>query len=351
MLAGGIRGAAPAGLVRRAYGWWRRELAAALPQSWRIEPRLERRVLVRAGDPLIVYGVDAERSESTSFLTFDRLDADGIEQLRTHVGDAETAVSLDPRLVHRLHLSLPYEARSQLRKAVGYQLQAAAPVDPEQLLYSVRLTERPARGLPLQVEVVLARKADVAALAERWRSAIGPAAIGWADAASNRLTAVFDAASRPRRLSRIRSPAFYLAGLFAGLLTCAPVALAAVLGIADGNLRRETALARQDLAPRLKAAVDARQLAAIERVLAEPLARPRVAALIEALARSLPPGAWVERIQWSNGQARVTLVGADATAIDKLRADPLFARLTAAAPSTGSRTEIVVDLGARPDKA
>lgn len=298
-------------IVAQGLAWWGQELVGLLPRPLRPSRGSDiRRALVRLlPDATLVEIQEGAGIECHFYPVWQSLSPQEAEPLVALVQAREVSLCVPDECTYRLQLTLPAEARSHIRQAVQYQLTALAPLDPGRLLFDISVD----RNAPstLNVDCVMVR-ADYVDQLTAWWTSLGllPPSIGWAGPEARALDYTFQrvrgAAPQGEQASQKR-----LAMSLCAIVLAAPLLIWGAATIGELLLRQEIERLSLELRPRLAIATERARLAHTEARLAALLGQPQPAAIIEALARSLPEKAWIERFQFNGQDVQVQGLGAD----------------------------------------
>ena len=170
----------PKNLARRLrvtgfWRWWKRELAAAMPNRLRgaIERRRARPVLAFDGSRATLWQPSAANGEMRMVAVADvplYADAQSVEAagravfaplVAAHGTSPGVIVSLSPRASLRKTLSLPVALEDHLYQALAYDLDRHTPFKPEELYFDVVVIDRDAAHNTLRVDLAAARRSLV----------------------------------------------------------------------------------------------------------------------------------------------------------------------------------------------
>jgi general secretion pathway protein L len=153
------------------FGWWKRELSAAMPATLRAfsERRRARPVLAFDGNTATLWR-PTEASGGVTMAESARIALDGESSVVASAGRAALApllaagrapqlvVSLSPRASLRKSLTLPMAIEDHLRQALAYDLDRHTPFKPDELYFDAVVVDRdPARNT-LRVDLAAARR-------------------------------------------------------------------------------------------------------------------------------------------------------------------------------------------------
>ncbi len=299
------------------FAWWGRQLVACLPPRWRtlVEERSESLLLDLRGNEMIVW---RERADHAS--EYGRIprtlpsEAQGAEfqRLRTAIDDpsVRTILCIPAERVLQRTLSLPAAAEDNLRQVLAFEMDRQTPFKADQIYFDSRVLGRDASGRNLLVELVLLPRAqldqEIGALpagasaldgVDAWRSAPG---------GERRQINLLPLERRARRRD-MRLP------LILGLIALAVVLLFVNM---DESLTNRAAAVESMRAEVEKSNVEARQVAALRKTLADSVAganflsdkkrnSPLTVAVLDDLSRRLPEDTFLERLQIENGEIQL----------------------------------------------
>jgi len=356
----------PRSLARRlrlsGFGeWWKRELAAAMPERLRtaFERRRARPVLAFDGNVATLWR-PAQANGRLSMREVARIGLDGDVQAvaaagrnalaplaATDRGVPRIVVALSPRSALRKTLTLPLALEEHLRQSLAYDLDRHTPFKPEELYFDAVIVDRDSTRNVLRVDLAAARRAVVDA-ALRQAESFGARVVGVsvdppAAAAASRL----DLMPGEGRLAipgwtrwQVVLPATLLA---LGVLT------ALVLPIWQ---KREQAIALLDVSDHAhdSATVSDRLRTELERrvgdynfALERKYAFPATVQVLEDITRILPDDTWLTQLEMhtmrgtKDAQREVTLRGESANAgrlVSLLEDSKVFTQAAPRSPTT-----------------
>ena len=293
--------------------WWGRSLAAWVPTRWRRAVGMDRgRLLLEAGEQGV--GMRLQRADGLRELAnlpqADAGAADLPSMLAPELAELPRWLLLPERAGLRRRLALPAAARDRLRDVVGFEIDRQTPFDADAVAFDARVLGRRASDGQLDAELVVVPRATLASQLEQ----LGPLAEDLAGvdlAGSDGLPLGVNLLPQAQRRVQRESARGW------NLLLAAVALLATIAMLAQLLDNRERALAelkvRADNEARAARAVSLQrqQLANLVegRAFIEGLrqARPTALEVVDAAARQLPDGTWLEKLAIDNGQ--VLLIG------------------------------------------
>jgi len=279
-----------AALGRRGWDWWTDELSGLLPAAWRARLSSRPRLLAEQVSP------GAWRFWRDGHATQEGLAPP----------DAGSAVGLllPPRAVLAREVAAPRMPAADVRRMLALDIDRLSPLAPELIHFDIEVVDRAAAdGGRRAVVGIVPRDAAAALLAAARARGLAPVAMGVrTDGASleprfNFLPAVLAAAGEARTG---RARLYWAAAVFGLLL----LNVAVLVGRDMADVARLRGVAEAQ-APMVNTVLGLRRrVEAEERRRAELLARGRRSdplRMLDALSQAVPPGAWVQHLEW-NGQ-------------------------------------------------
>ena len=311
--------------VRQGATWWRAELEAMLPASWRGR--------LGAGRPVVERLVDGRWALRREGARPVPLDSPFLEKLRS----VDLALPWTELLTR--DLDLPLLDAGDLQRLLALDLERLTSFRPEDAWWTSKVIERRAEARRQTVRLVLIRRARADALLaealaaglEVRRLGVGGDARGLAFAFDRNGAGAFGRSARRRLLIlRVAVAALLLANLLS-LLAKDMIATAQLRAAVDA--RHTETLAVQRLRRRVMAESARRQ------DLADKLRRQDPLRVLNAVTLALPAGAWVQRFEWNGQVARIAGFAAPGTdPAQALRRIPLFADVRSL-PATEAKSE------------
>ena len=299
------------------FAWWGRQLVACLPARWRalVEERSESLLLDLRGDEMIVWRERADHaSEYARIARTLPSEAQGAEfqRLRAVIDDpsVRTIFVIPAERVLQRTLSLPAAAEDNLRQVLAFEMDRQTPFKADQIYFDSRVLGRDASGRNLLVELVLLPRAqldqEIGALPAGASALDGVDAWRAAPGGERRQINLLPQERRARRRD-MRLP------LNLGLIALAVVLLFVNM---DESLTNRAAAVESMRAEVEKSNVDARQVAALRKTLADSVAganflsdkkrnSPLTVAVLDDLSRRLPEDTFLERLQIENGEIQL----------------------------------------------
>jgi len=355
----------PKNLARRLrvtgfWRWWKRELAAAMPNRLRgaIERRRARPVLAFDGSRATLWQPSAANGEMRMVAVADvplYADAQSVEAagravfaplVAAHGTSPGVIVSLSPRASLRKTLSLPVALEDHLYQALAYDLDRHTPFKPEELYFDVVVIDRDAAHNTLRVDLAAARRSLVDTVLRQAES-FGARVVGvTVDPPATASASRFNLLPPDRRIA---AP-----GLLRWQFVLPAVLLA--LGIIAALViplwqERAEAIALSDLADQAhdRAAVSDRLRTELERrvgdynfALERKYAFPGTLQVLDDVTRILPDDTWLTQLEihamrGKDAQREVTLRGESANAgrlVSMLEDSKLFTQAAPRSPTT-----------------
>lgn len=314
------------------FAWWGRELLACLPERWRkvLTERSESLLLDLRGEEIVVWREHGEGIREYARIRRD-LPAEAqvaeFRRLREAIDDpmVRAVFCIPAERVLTRTLSLPAAAEDNLRQVLSFEMDRQTPFKADQVYFDSRVIGRDASGRSVQVELVLIPRAQL----DQELSAL-PAGAADLDAVDSwsgvpgsgrRHTNLLPPERRARRRD-MRLP-----------LNLGLAALAVILLIVnmDESLANRAAAVEAMRAEVDKAGVEAKQVAALRKTLADSIAGanfltdrkrkgPLTVALINDLTERLPQDTYLERLQIENKQVQLQGQGQEAAKLIALLA-------------------------------
>ena len=341
--------------------WWRRELAAALPESVRnfVDARRSRPVLAFDGSTATLWlPVDANGRRQLGEAARIALDGDAaavaaagrgaLAPLARSTGKApQVVVSLSPRSALRKTLTLPLAIEDHLRQAIAYDLDRHTPFKPEELYFDAIVVDRDPVHNTLKVDLAAARR-SVVDTALRQAESFGARVVGMTiDPPRLAARSPIDLLPDDRRLPSLRNARWQM--LVPALVLAAAVIAALVLPVWQ---EREAAIALT------QATEEARQHALVSDGLRTELERrigdynfalerkyafPSTLQVLDDVTRILPDDTWLTQLELRTSrsgkdvQRELTLRGESANAgrlVSLLEDSKIFSQSAPRSPTT-----------------
>ena len=247
-------------------------------------------------------------------------------------------IELPAEWIASRHLSLPSQARANLRQVIRYEMDRLTPFNPEQVYYDYRLLEGLGKGDRLHLELALCRREPIQPWMEWLKSAgILLERITWSHAwpAANLLPED----QRPRGGGRVLSTGSLLT-LLALILMAAALAgpiwqKTQILTELDGDLGRLKGQATE--VTNLREAIEAAHKGSIA-VLERKSSQAAMIDLLRDLTDRLPDGTWVENLEFQGNEVQIRGVSTQSAAlIGLLENAPAFSGVSFRSPVTQGR--------------
>lgn len=235
-------------------------------------------------------------------------------------------------------LSLPSQARANLRQVIRYEMDRLTPFNPDQVYYDYRLLEGRGKGDRLHLELALCRREPI----QPWLEWLKPAGIPieritWPHAwpAANLLPEDL----RPRRGGRLLSTGSLLS-LLALILMSAALAgpiwqKTQILAELEGDLGRLKGQATE--VTKLREAIEAAHKGSIA-VLERKSSQAAMIDLLRDLTDRLPDGTWVENLEFQGNEVQIRGESTQSAAlIGLLENAPAFSGVSFRSPVTQGR--------------
>lgn len=311
--------AAAAGFLR----WWGSELAdtvrALNPRSKPNGPAV--RILIEPDCVAVEQrqGDSAERFVEAR--SFDSFDAGAFAELGALIAGTRPRLVLQPPDIFTTSLALPLAVRSRLDAAVALQIAEIAPLRPELLVWTI--VERETRDERLHVRIAMAKRARIDTIVERFVEHDLPVPI--ICAADGDEGTPFPQA-RSQGWAGVDFGRHGFALLSAMLLATIPLTTLAASAVLSVRAGWRAAALEQPVRDIRSAERTAKRMEERRHLLAPLYRQPAAATILNALAKSLPPGDWLRSIQRkADGALTLTVVTRDEAALDKaLRASALM---------------------------
>lgn len=314
------------------FAWWGRELLACLPERWRkvLSERSESLLLDLRGEEIAVWREHATGTREYARIRRDlpaEAQAAEFKRLRDAIDDpmVRTVFCIPAERVLTRKLSLPAAAEDNLRQVLSFEMDRQTPFKADQVYFDSRVIGRDASGRNAQVELVLIPRAQL----DQELSALpaGAAELDGVDSWSGvpgdgRRHANLLPPERRARRRNMRLP-----------LNLGLAALALVLLIVNMNesLANRASAVESMRAEVDKAGVEAKQVAALRKTLADSIAGanflterkrkgPLTVALINDLTERVPEDTYLERLQIENKQVQLQGQGQEAAKLIALLA-------------------------------
>ena len=355
----------PKNLARRLrltgfWRWWKREIAAAMPNRLRgaIERRRARPVLAFDGSRATLWQPSAANGEMRMVAVADvplYADAQSVEAagravfaplVAAHGSSPGVIVSLSPRASLRKMLSLPVALEDHLHQALAYDLDRHTPFKPEELYFDAVVVDRDAAHNTLRVDLAAARRSLVDTVLRQAES-FGARVVGVTvdppvTASASRLNLL-----PPDR--RVAAPGFLRwQFVLPAVLLALGIVTALVIPLVQ---ERAEAIALSDLADqaRDRAAVSDRLRTELEQrvgdynfALERKYAFPGTLQVLDDVTRILPDDTWLTQLEvhamrGKDAQREVTMRGESANAgrlVSLLEDSKLFTQAAPRSPTT-----------------
>jgi general secretion pathway protein L len=342
------------------FGWWKRELSAAMPATLRAfsERRRARPVLAFDGNTATLWR-PTEASGGVTMAESARIALDGESSVVASAGRAALApllaagrapqlvVSLSPRASLRKSLTLPMAIEDHLRQALAYDLDRHTPFKPDELYFDAVVVDRdPARNT-LRVDLAAARRNIVDEVVRQAESfgarvvavTVDPPRAAWASPV--------DLLPEDRRLPSLRHARWQL--LLPAVVLAAGVIAALTLPVWQ---KREEAIAlthwsdealqRAQVSDALRTQLD-RRINDYNFALERKYAYPSALQVLDDVTRILPDDTWLTQLELhtmrsgKDVQRELTLRGESANAgrlVSLLEDSKLFTQSAPRSPTT-----------------
>ena len=247
-------------------------------------------------------------------------------------------IELPAEWIASRHLSLPSQARANLRQVIRYELDRLTPFNPDQVYYDYRLLEGRGKGERLHLELALCRREPIQPWLEWLKSAGIPIErITWSQAwpAANFIPEDL----RPRGRRRLLSTGSLLT-LLALILTAATLVgpiwqKTQILADLDGDLGRLKGQATE--VTKLREAIEAAHKGSIA-VLERKSSQAAMIDLLRDLTDRLPDGTWVENLEFQGNEVQIRGESTQSAAlIGLLENAPAFSGVSFRSPVTQGR--------------
>ena len=288
--------------------WWKAELLASVPPSWRARFAVGGPALVSpSGEDWVAWKPAGAALAESGRARLGSLDAPGRRAAFRRLLGEGPGVAPNAWLVLpedqalRRTVSLPLAAEESLRDAVGFELDRFTPFSAEQAWFDCRVLSRDANALRIDVDLVVAPRAGVeptlAQLRELGATVLGVGLAGDIASSSSPLNLL-----PPDRRER---PAPSRAALAARVLAGCTALLAAAALVYPLWLKRETVITLTPRLDRAKVGADVAERLAreIEKLAAEHnfivgkrQGAHTAVAILEDLSKSLPDTTWVQQL-------------------------------------------------------
>jgi len=341
--------------------WWRRELAAALPESARsfLDARRARPVLAFDGSTATLWMlVDANGRRQLAEAARIGLDGDAsavaaagrnalAPLVRSVGGTPQVVIALSPRTALRKALTLPSAIEDHLRQAIAYDLDRHTPFKPDELYFDAVVTDRDHVRNALKVDLAAARR-SIVDTAVRQAESFGATVVGVTiDPPRLAARSAIDLLPDDRRLPSLRNARWQV--LVAAILLAVGVIAALVLPVWQ---KREEAITL------LQATDEARQRAQVSDALRTDLERrvgdynfalerkyafPSMLQVLDDVTRILPDDTWLTQLELHTSrsgkdvQRELTLRGESANAgrlVSLLEDSKIFSQSAPRSPTT-----------------
>ena len=236
------------------------------------------------------------------------------------------------------YLSLPNQARSNLRQVIGYEMDRLTPFKPDQVYYDYRLLEGRGKGDRLHLELVLCRREPIQPWLDWLKAAGAPVErIAWAQAWPS--ANLLPQALYPRRGGRLLSVGSILT-LSAVVLMVAALAgpvwqKTEILAELDGELGKLKGQASE--VNKLREAIEAAHKGSVV-VLERKSSQAAMIDLLRELTDRLPDGTWVENLEFQGNEVQIRGESTQSAAlIGLLENAPTFSGVTFRSPVTQGR--------------
>jgi general secretion pathway protein L len=342
------------------FGWWKRELSAAMPAALRafFERRRARPVLAFDGNTATLWR-PTEASGGVAMAESARIALDGESPVVASAGRAALAplaatgrtpqviVSLSPRASLRKTLTLPTAIEDHLRQALAYDLDRHTPFKPDELYFDAIVADRdPARNT-LRVELAAARRSIVDEVVRQAESFGARVVAVTVDPPRTAYASPIDLLPEDRRLPSLRHARWQL--LLPALLLAAGVVAALALPVWQ---KREEAIAlthasdealqRAQVSDALRSQLE-RRVNDYNFALERKYAFPSALQALDDVTRILPDDTWLTQLELhttrsgKDVQRELTLRGESANAgrlVSLLEDSKLFTQSAPRSPTT-----------------
>ncbi len=299
------------------FGRWRQELASCLPGRLgeSLAPRDRHLTLVLAeGQALLRQGL------GVSGHSLSELDAGSIATLGALVPgqrDAEprTRIELPANWIITRSLSLPGQARNNLRQVIRYEIDRLTPFHPDQVYFDFRLDEDQGKVGRVSLELALCRREPIQGWLGRMREVGAPVdRITWPEAWPS--ANLLPEGERPKGGSRIFSM-----GALLGFLTL--MMLAATLTgplwqktqiLAGLNKQLADVKGRANEVNTLRTAIETAHKGSVA-VLERKSSQAAMVDLLRELTDRLPDGTWVENLEFQGSEVQIRGESSQAAAL------------------------------------
>jgi len=332
----------PSSAIARFVSWWLEGLAAAMGDgpsrhaAWT-------RILVKTGEGATIHTRRRDRTELIKTIGQDQLESSNNTwrlppAARTRRGDVSVLrLGLDQVLRH--DLQIPRGAQDVIDPVIRNQLERLVPWPPEDLIYGYEISDSESDDDRLAVACVATSKKRVSdAQAVAGRFDFVPDFIDVAECTDEKLGIVLHGASMAEKQTVTRPIARTLAtiAILAGLVAASGLWRMTTQNAEFANL--QNAMANVDAhvaeAHRLEEA-NAAVMAERARLIARRSANRPMVATLEALSRTLPDHAYLERLEVRERDVEIRGTARDAASLMKgLEASPVFSKARFSAPTT-----------------
>ena len=319
--------------------WWQSVFGSCLPERLARAIAAQERYLnlVLKGDKALLYlneGVERRSLAAAEELAFPDLEP-FLRGMREEA--LRFRIQLPPEWIVTRNLSLPSQARSNLRQVIRYEMDRLTPFSPDQVYYDYRLFEG-GKSDSLHMELVLCRREPL----QRWLGSLKAAGIpveriAWPKAWP--LANLLPEELRPRRGGRLVS--------FGSLLTLTALILTAVTLVGpvwqktethaelDRELNRLKGQATE--VNKLREAIDAAHKGSVA-VLERKSSQAAMIDLLRELTDRLPDGTWVENLEFQGNEVQIRGESTQSAAlIGLLENAPAFSGVSFRSPVTQGR--------------
>lgn len=331
-----------AALARRGFAWWAGQLADLVPAGWR--ERLYRRPRIYA---------ECVADGRWRLWRDGRQITEGLSRSEAQRG---IAILLQTSTVLVREVEVPPMSAADVRSMLALDMDRLSPLNPELIHFDFEIAKRGATERGRTVQVGIVRRALAAQAVDSARAAgLQPGRLcvlldgrGWSPA-FDFLPAVFESTGRRPAANDRRWWWGAVAALFA-------INLAVLVGrdlasVADLERRVQVQQPATDIALRLRAAVNGEE--ARRRSLLARGGRSEPLAVLNAVTEAIPPGAWVQHLEWNGRNLR--LVGFNPGRVDVGAAirgsgaftEPSFATSGPFAAGAGQSFDLTADSRAR----
>ena len=321
---------------------WRYLLASCLPDGLArlIAPRDRCLTLVLKADRALLCQDDGQERKILTELEGRDFAALGALIKGNREGEPRSRIELPTDWIVSRQLSLPSQARSNLRQVLGYEMDRLTPFNPDQIFYDFHLVGEGEKGDRLSLELVLCRREVVQPWLERMRAAGAPVdRLTWPGAWPS--ANLLPDALRPRRRGHLLGLNTFLSLLALVLISAVLITpiwqktqLVAAQNKELGRLRGQAAEVNS-----LREAIESAHKGSIA-VLERKSNQIAMIDLLRELTDRLPDGTWVENLEFQGTEVQIRGESTQSAAlIGLLENAPDFSGVTFRSPVTQGRND------------